>query len=53
MQKKFHDRYKNLSEKQRQKLLEYMRKYYLAHKKQLIFHFKDPKAIRIVLRINT
>ena len=32
-QKKVQDRYQNLPEEQKQKLLEYMKKYYLAHKK--------------------
>ena len=31
--KKVQDRHQNLPEEQRQKLLEYMKKYYLAHKK--------------------
>ena len=31
--KKTRERYQNLSEKQKQKLLEYMENYYLAHKK--------------------
>ena len=31
--KKVWDRYQNLPEEQKQKLFEYMKKYYLAHKK--------------------
>ena len=32
-----------------QKLLEYMRKHYIAHKKQLFGHFKDPRVIKFIL----
>ena len=46
------DRYKNLPEEKKQKLCEYMKKYYLAHKKQLFGYFKDLRAIRLVSRIN-
>ena len=41
-------RYQKLPEEQKQKLLEYMKKYYLA----LFGHFKDPRAVKYVLRIN-
>ena len=44
--KKVRDRYQNLSEEQKQKLLEYMKKYYLAH--MLFGHFIDIRAIKII-----
>ena len=44
--KKVRDRYQNLSEEQKQKLLEYMKKYYLAH--MLFGHFIDIRAIKFI-----
>ena len=38
-QKKTRERYQNLSEEEKQKLLEYMRNYYLAHKKYIFSCF--------------
>ena len=46
--KKFWDRYKDLPEAKKQKLCEYMKKYYLAYKNQLLGFFKDPRAMRFV-----
>ena len=46
--KKFWDRYKDLPEARKQKLCEYMKKYYLAYKNQLLGFFKDPREIRFV-----
>ena len=34
--KQFRDKYQNLPEEQKQMLLEYMKNYYLAHKKSLL-----------------
>ena len=43
---------KNLTEEQKQRQVEHMRNYYLAHKKQLFGHFfsfvKDPRAIKFI-----
>ena len=38
-QKKARERYQNLSEEEKQKLLEFMRNYYLAHKKYIFSCF--------------
>ena len=61
--KKTRKRYQNFTEEgkeksrqyyqeRKKKLPEYRRNYYLTHKKYLLGLFKDPKAIRIALRIN-
>ena len=39
--KKVWDRYQNLLKEQKQKLLVYMKKYYLAHKQQFLSWFMD------------
>ena len=41
LQKEARERYQNLSEEQKQRQVEYMRHYYLTHKKQLLDHFID------------
>ena len=51
-QKKVRDRYKNLPEEKKQKICEYMKTFYLAHKKYLLDLFKDPRAISLASSIN-
>ena len=41
------DRYKNLSEEEKQKKVEYMRTYHLAHKKQFLEFYKVVWKLRI------
>ena len=51
-QKKAGERYQSVSQEEKLKLLECMKKYCLTHKKQLVCHFKHSKEIRFVLRMN-
>ena len=46
-QRKPWDRYKNLSEEEKQKKVEYMRTYHLAHKKQFLEFYKAVWKLRI------
>ena len=64
LRKEARKRYENLSEKENEKgvkkvrdkkkqtLCAYMRRYHLAHKRQLIGLCKDPRAIRLASRTN-
>ena len=50
--KKVRDRYQNVPEEQKQKLLGYLKKYYLVHKNELLGHFKDSRAIKFMSLIS-
>ena len=50
--KKFRDKFQNLPEEKKQKLCECMKKYYLAHKKQLFSLFREPRTIKLASRIH-
>ena len=43
---------KNVRDKKKQTLCAYMRRCHLAHKRQLIGLYKDPRAIRLASRKN-
>ena len=47
LQKEARERYQNLSEEEKQKKVEYMRTYHLAHKKQFLEFYKVVWKLRI------